>query len=173
MRIGVPKEIKTHEYRVGLTPSSVRELIYRGHEVLVETDAGQVIGLEDEDYRKAGARVAGTPGEVFATSELIVKVSGVHFAVEIANWDEMIAHMDNLGIFYSKMQRQAPGAETSWGSRDYTGNHYTYIRDPDGNTIELVHHPLGIEDSAGKKVDLQHDADSLTWTKRLEFDPAG
>jgi alanine dehydrogenase len=74
MRIGVPKEIKTHEYRVGLTPSSVRELIYRGHEVLVETDAGQVIGLEDKDYRKAGARVAGTPGEVFATSELIVKV---------------------------------------------------------------------------------------------------
>jgi len=74
MRIGVPKEIKTHEYRVGLTPSSVRELIYRGHEVLVETDAGQVIGLEDENYRKAGARVAGTSGEVFATSELIVKV---------------------------------------------------------------------------------------------------
>ncbi len=74
MRIGVPKEIKTHEYRVGLAPSSVRELIYRGHEVLVETNAGLVIGLEDENYRKAGARVAGTSGEVFATSELIVKV---------------------------------------------------------------------------------------------------
>jgi alanine dehydrogenase len=74
MRIGVPKEIKTHEYRVGLTPSSVRELIYRGHEVLVETGAGQVIGLEDENYKKAGARVAGTSGEVFATSGLIVKV---------------------------------------------------------------------------------------------------
>ena len=102
-----------------------------------------------------------------------VQVSGVHFAVEIADWDEMIAHMDNLGIFYSKIQRQAPGAETSWGSREYTGNHYTYIRDPDGNTIELVHHPLGIEDSAGKKVDLRHDPDSLTWTKRPEFDPSG
>jgi catechol 2,3-dioxygenase-like lactoylglutathione lyase family enzyme len=102
-----------------------------------------------------------------------VQVTGVHFAVEIDDWDEMMAHLDGLGVFYSKMQRQAPGAETSWGDREYTGNQYTYIRDPDGNTIELVHHPLGIEDSAGKKVDLHHDADSLTWTKRPEFDPAG
>ena len=102
-----------------------------------------------------------------------IRVPGVHFAVEIDDWDEMIAHLDNLGIFYSKVQRQAPGAEKSWGIRDYTGNHYSYIRDPDGNTIEMVHHPLGIEDSVGKKVDLHYDADSLTWTKRPEFDPAG
>lgn len=103
-----------------------------------------------------------------------VQVGGVHFAVEIADWDEMIAHLDELGIFYSKMQRQAPGAgaEPSWGTREYTGNYYSYIRDPDGNTIEMVHHPLGIEDSAGNNVDLHHDADSLTWTKRPEFDPA-
>lgn len=102
-----------------------------------------------------------------------VRVPGVHFAVEIDDWDEMIAHLDNLGVFYSKVQRQAPGAEKSWGIRDYTGNHYSYIRDPDGNIIEMVHHPLGIEDSTGKKVDLRHDGDSLTWTKRPEFDPAG
>ena len=74
MRIGVPREIKTHEYRVGLTPSSARELAHRGHEVIVETGAGEVIGLEDDDYRKAGAQVAGTPGEVFAAAEMIVKV---------------------------------------------------------------------------------------------------
>jgi lactoylglutathione lyase len=102
-----------------------------------------------------------------------VRVPGVHFAVEIDDWDEMIAHLDNLGVFYSKVQRQAPGAEKSWGIRDYTGNYYSYIRDPDGNIIEMVHHPLGIEDSTGKKVDLRHDGDSLTWTKRPEFDPAG
>ncbi len=74
MRIGVPKEIKTHEYRVGLTPSSARELVHRGHEVIVETDSGRVIGLEDEDYRRAGARIVDDPAEVFAAAEMIVKV---------------------------------------------------------------------------------------------------
>ena len=55
MKIGVPKEIKNHEYRVGLTPASVRELTSRGHEVLVQTGAGVSIGLTDEDYVAAGA----------------------------------------------------------------------------------------------------------------------
>ena len=58
MRIGVPKEIKTHEYRVGLTPASVRELVEHEHEVLVETGAGHAIGLLDALYEKAGARIA-------------------------------------------------------------------------------------------------------------------
>jgi len=74
MRLGVPKEIKTHEYRVGLVPASVRELVHRGHTVVVETGAGAGIGFADDAYRAAGAEVAGAAAEVFRTAELIVKV---------------------------------------------------------------------------------------------------
>ena len=74
MRIGVPKEIKVHEYRVGLTPSSVREMVARGHVVEVQTDAGAGIGASDEDYRRAGAEIATSADEVFARAEMIVKV---------------------------------------------------------------------------------------------------
>ena len=74
MLIGVPKEIKVHEYRVGLTPSSVRELVAHGHAVLVETAAGAGIGADDEAYRRAGASIAADAAEVFARSEMIVKV---------------------------------------------------------------------------------------------------
>lgn len=74
MRIGVPKEIKVHEYRVGLTPSSVAELRADGHEVFVQTDAGIGIGFSDEAYRSAGANVVGGAGDVFDAATLIVKV---------------------------------------------------------------------------------------------------
>ncbi len=74
MLIGVPKEIKTQEYRVGMTPSSVREAVHHGHGVVVESNAGHAIGLEDEDYRTAGAEIVDTAGEVFARAELVVKV---------------------------------------------------------------------------------------------------
>ena len=74
MLIGVPREIKNHEYRVGLTPASVRELARRGHRVIVQRDAGVAIGLADEAYRAVGAEVVDTADEVFARAELIVKV---------------------------------------------------------------------------------------------------
>ncbi|MGH6918329.1 MAG: alanine dehydrogenase, partial [Geminicoccaceae bacterium] len=74
MLIGVPSEIKTHEYRVGLTPASVRELCERGHEAVVEHDAGDAIGLVDALYASAGARIAANAEEVFAAAALIVKV---------------------------------------------------------------------------------------------------
>jgi len=74
MRVGVPKEIKNHEYRVGLTPAAVRELTARGHQVFVETNAGDSIGLTDELYVKAGATILATAAEVFDTAEMIVKV---------------------------------------------------------------------------------------------------
>ncbi len=74
MRIGVPKEIKVHEYRVGLTPAGVRELRVHGHEVVVETGAGEGIGLSDEQYRVAGARIVADAAELFALAEMIVKV---------------------------------------------------------------------------------------------------
>jgi alanine dehydrogenase len=74
MRIGVPREIKVHEYRVGLVPAGVRELVGAGHEVLVETGAGAGIGVDDAQYRAAGATIASQAPEVFERSELIVKV---------------------------------------------------------------------------------------------------
>lgn len=74
MRIGVPKEIKIHEYRVGLVPAAVRELVLSGHEVHVETGAGAGIGVTDDHYRAAGARIAPDAQSVFAAAELIVKV---------------------------------------------------------------------------------------------------
>src|SRR5688572_12778410 len=74
MRVGVPKEIKNHEYRVGLTPSSVAELTAAGHDVIVETKAGTGIDFSDEDYVAVGARIAGTAAETFAAADMIVKV---------------------------------------------------------------------------------------------------
>jgi alanine dehydrogenase len=74
MIVGVPKEIKNHEYRVGLTPPSVRELTSRGHQVLVQKNAGADIGLADEQYVAAGAQMVDTAKEIFARAEMIVKV---------------------------------------------------------------------------------------------------
>ena len=74
MRVGCPKEIKTLEFRVGLVPASVRELVHHGHEVVVETGAGAGIGFTDGDYEAAGASVAASAAEVFETAEMIVKV---------------------------------------------------------------------------------------------------
>lgn len=74
MLIGVPKEIKNFEYRVGLVPSSVRELIAHGHEVIVQSHAGEKIGFDDDAYRNVGAKIADTAEEIFASSEMIVKV---------------------------------------------------------------------------------------------------
>ncbi|SFR76617.1 alanine dehydrogenase [Sphingomonas jatrophae] len=74
MRIGVPKEIKNHEYRVGLTPPSVAELAAAGHEVVVETGAGSGIDFTDEDYIAAGARILPDAASVFAAADMIVKV---------------------------------------------------------------------------------------------------
>ena len=74
MLVGLPKEIKNHEYRVGLTPASVRELVTHGHSVLVQTGAGAGIGLTDAQYQAAGATLEPNPAAVFARAEMIVKV---------------------------------------------------------------------------------------------------
>ncbi len=74
MRIGVPKEIKKQEHRVGMAPSSVREMVRHGHAVLVEAGAGAGIGFDDESYKSAGAEIASSAAEVFEKSEMIVKV---------------------------------------------------------------------------------------------------
>jgi alanine dehydrogenase len=74
MRIGVPKEIKVHEYRVGLTPTAVREIIHHGHEVVIESRAGHGIGFDDEHYAMHGAKIVPSASDVFGTADLIIKV---------------------------------------------------------------------------------------------------
>lgn len=74
MRIGVPKEIKVHEYRVGLVPAGVRELVAHGHSVMIETGAGGGIGFTDEDYKAVGASIGSDADEVFEAAEMIIKV---------------------------------------------------------------------------------------------------
>lgn len=74
MQVGVPKEIKSQEYRVGLTPGAVREYVHAGHTVLVETGAGDGINADDDVYRRAGAEIVGDAAEVFSRAQLIVKV---------------------------------------------------------------------------------------------------
>lgn len=74
MKIGIPKEVKNHEYRVGLTPLATKELTGMGHEVIVQTDLGTGIGFADTDYEQAGAKVVATADDVFKQGEMIVKV---------------------------------------------------------------------------------------------------
>ena len=83
MRIGVPKEIKNHEYRVGLTPASVSELSAAGHQVFIQTQAGMGIDFSDADYVEAGATIVATAADTFANADMIVKVKEPQ-AVEIA-----------------------------------------------------------------------------------------
>ena len=74
MLIGVPKEIKNHEYRVGLTPTSVREMIAHGHEVVVQTNAGEGIGADDAQYQSAGAKIIDSAKDIFDSADMIIKV---------------------------------------------------------------------------------------------------
>ncbi|MFB2779917.1 alanine dehydrogenase [Shewanella mangrovisoli] len=105
MIIGVPKEIKNHEYRVGMVPSSVRELTIKGHEVFVETNAGTGIGFSDQDYVDAGAEILATAAEVFAKAEMIVKVKEPQ-AVERA----MLRH-DQILFTYLHLAPDLPQTE--------------------------------------------------------------
>ena len=98
-------------------------------------------------------------GEIHTTHTPNPAPSG-HFALEIYDWDEMIANLDALGVPYAPPTIRA-----------YSGGHSTYIQDPDGNTIELVQHPLGLKDSQGKQVELVHDSNSLTWARLPGYGP--
>ena len=74
MLIGVPKEIKNHEYRVGMTPDAVQEAVHHGHQVVVQTGAGTGIGCDDKAYQAAGAEIVADAKTVFARADMIVKV---------------------------------------------------------------------------------------------------
>lgn len=105
MRVGVPKEIKNHEYRVGLTPASVAELVRAGHDVVVETRAGTGIDFEDADYVEAGARIVATAAEVFAAADMIVKVKEPQ-PVEIAMLEARHTLFTYLHLAADKPQAQ-------------------------------------------------------------------
>lgn len=92
-----------------------------------------------------------------------------HFALEVDDWEETLAHLDALGVEHvrtsaASVRRNIGGADPHQGRREDTGEHYTYIHDPDGNMIELVYHPLGVEDASGRKVEPTLDA-QLRWTQ--------
>jgi len=74
MLIGVPKEIKNHEYRIGLTPAGVNELVHHGHCVLVQRDGGDAIGFSNEQYMNAGAEIVDKAEDIFARADMIIKV---------------------------------------------------------------------------------------------------
>ena len=74
MLIGIPKEIKVHEYRVSIPPAGVRELVENGHKVLVQSDAAQEIGMHDNEYTQSGAEIVSTPQEIFSRADMSVKV---------------------------------------------------------------------------------------------------
>ena len=79
MKIGVPKEIKPQENRIGLTPESVKTLVGEGHEVLVENNGGFEAGFDNDQYTKAGAKIAKTAGDIFNDADIIVKVKAVSY----------------------------------------------------------------------------------------------
>jgi catechol 2,3-dioxygenase-like lactoylglutathione lyase family enzyme len=101
----------------------------------------------------------------------------VHFAVGVDNWGDMLAHLDTLGVEYSRagqgaFARSGAADERRWGTCDDTGEHYTYIHDPDGNTIELVYHPLGLVDADGNKVEVATHPRGLRWRQLPEVEAA-
>jgi catechol 2,3-dioxygenase-like lactoylglutathione lyase family enzyme len=102
------------------------------------------------------------------------RVPAVHFAVEVDDWDATLAHLETLGIPYARtgggrLGTNTGGADPRYGHREDSGEYYTYIHDPDGNMIELVYHPLGLEDSQGSTVEVVHDPQGLRWTQIPHF----
>lgn len=97
-----------------------------------------------------------------------IRVPSVHFAIEVDNWEAALAHLDALGVAYSRTGGGRLGAtiggdDPRYGRREDSSEYYTYIHDPDGNMIELVSHPLGLEDSTGQQAAVAHDPQGLRW----------
>jgi catechol 2,3-dioxygenase-like lactoylglutathione lyase family enzyme len=97
-----------------------------------------------------------------------IRVPSVHFAIEVDDWEATLAHLDALGIPHSRtgggsIGTTIGGSNPHYGRREDSSEYYTYVHDPDGNMIELVYHPLGLEDSKGNKVEVVHDPEALRW----------
>ena len=99
----------------------------------------------------------------------------VHFALEVADWDATLAHLQALGIAYSRtgqgaFDRVGTGTASDWAKREDSGEHYTYIHDPDGNLIELVHHPLGLVDADGNAIEGATHPRGMRWRQLPEVE---
>ena len=97
-----------------------------------------------------------------------------HFALEVADWEATLAHLDALGVAYSRtgqaFTRTGAGGDERWAKREDNGEHYTYIHDPDGNLIELVHHPLGLINADGNAVAAPEVSPGLRWRQLPEVE---
>ena len=98
MKIGVPTEIKNHEYRVGLVPASVKELTSRGHDVFVQSGAGLGIGMDDNDYRAAGAEISSDAQAVFAAAEVLLPHYTVERLMQAGQSLAQVAHHHGLHV---------------------------------------------------------------------------
>jgi len=114
-------------------------------------------------------------GEIhFTEADHPATIASGHFALEVDDWEAMLSHLDELGIAHVRTSaastgRNIGGTDPYQGRREDTGEHYTYIHDPDGNMIELVYHPLGLEDSEQRKVELTSEARGLRWKQIPDF----
>ena len=131
MKVGVPKEVKNHEYRVAITPSGVHELTVRGHEVLVEQDAGLGSSIPDGDYVTAGASIVPTADDVWATADLILKVK----EPIPSEYDRMRDGQTLFTYLHLAASRECTDALTS---RGVTGIAYETVQTPDGTTPLLA-----------------------------------
>ncbi len=113
-------------------------------------------------------------GEIHTSdTDEFIDVPRVHFAIEVEDWEGTLQHLDSLGVPYSRSAGGAftgtGGEDPKQGRREDTNEHYTYIKDPDGNLIELVYHPLGLEDSRGNDLNLESDPQNVRWTQIPDF----
>ena len=111
-------------------------------------------------------------GEMHFTETLeATRVPAVHFALEVDDWEGTLSHLRAVGVPYSRGRRTGTGpeADPGYGQREDTDQYYTYIHDPDGNMIELVHHPLGLETGAGQAVEIPNDVQGLRWRQLSGF----
>jgi catechol 2,3-dioxygenase-like lactoylglutathione lyase family enzyme len=113
-------------------------------------------------------------GEIHTSdTDDLIQVPRVHFAIEVEDFDATLVHLDEQGVPYTRTGGGAftgtGGEDPRQGTREDTGERYTYISDPDGNLIELVYHPLGLESSDGDSVALTADSDNVRWTQISGF----
>ena len=99
----------------------------------------------------------------------LIRVPRVHFAIEVEDFDAMLAHLDAQGVPYTRTGGGAftgtGGDDPRQGTREDTGERYTYISDPDDNLIELVYHPRGLESASGETIELTRDSSNVRWTQ--------
>jgi catechol 2,3-dioxygenase-like lactoylglutathione lyase family enzyme len=130
-------------------------------------DRGPALNRRQLQLRLGGSEIH------FTETPHPASIPSSHFAVEVDNWEAMLSHLETLGIPHGRrattLMRDIGGTDPRQGRREDTGEHFTYVHDPDGNMIELVYHPLGIENRQGTRVEVMPDAQGLRWTQLPGF----